>query len=302
MRFKITLSNPNTKKIPINYQHFLSSTIYDYLYTSNIDFSTKLHSGLHIEGNKNFKFFTFSWLQIPDKKIVNSELIINSSQFCLYVSSPWNEFIQNFANGLLEKGNLRIGKEIFPIIQIETSTNYIVPEYDNTKNISLEFICLSPIVITTKKEYKGKLVKYYYKPTDSYDEITEKIKNNLLKKYKSFYNKEPYNKEFKITFDQNYIKSNNSQVLVHYIKNYSGQIFANNKELFTGSPENFSSLHKTPNQSQIDIKIPAIMCPFKAEGSPELIKFGYECGFGEENSAGFGMVKLKQYKKNDVPV
>ncbi|MCX7910914.1 MAG: hypothetical protein N2505_04965, partial [Endomicrobia bacterium] len=58
-----------------------------------------------------------------------------------------------------------------------------------------------------------------------------------------------------------YITSGKAQVLVHYIKN------------------------------KLDIKIPAIMCPFEAEGSQDLIRFGYECGFGELNSAGFGMVE-----------
>jgi len=38
------------------------------------------------------------------------------------------------------------------------------------------------------------------------------------------------------------------------------------------------------------------MCPFVVKGNKELIKFGYECGFGELNSAGFGMVKSKNDK------
>ncbi|MCS7188082.1 MAG: CRISPR-associated endoribonuclease Cas6, partial [Armatimonadota bacterium] len=31
---------------------------------------------------------------------------------------------------------------------------------------------------------------------------------------------------------------------------------------------------------------------FWAEGNPELLKIGYDAGFGERNAQGFGMVKL----------
>ena len=38
------------------------------------------------------------------------------------------------------------------------------------------------------------------------------------------------------------------------------------------------------------------MCPFQAEGSVELIKLGYQTGFGDKNSFGFGMVEVIESK------
>ncbi|MEI6848119.1 MAG: CRISPR-associated endoribonuclease Cas6 [Chlorobiaceae bacterium] len=35
--------------------------------------------------------------------------------------------------------------------------------------------------------------------------------------------------------------------------------------------------------------------PFRIEAPSELIEVGYECGFGEKNSQGFGMVKVDQH-------
>jgi CRISPR-associated endoribonuclease Cas6 len=32
--------------------------------------------------------------------------------------------------------------------------------------------------------------------------------------------------------------------------------------------------------------------PFTITADPQLIQLGYECGFGENNSAGFGMVEV----------
>ncbi|MDE0314038.1 MAG: CRISPR-associated endoribonuclease Cas6, partial [Candidatus Poribacteria bacterium] len=40
------------------------------------------------------------------------------------------------------------------------------------------------------------------------------------------------------------------------------------------------------------IKIRGVLCPFNVSGSIPLIQTGYECGFGDKNSAGFGMVEV----------
>ncbi|MEN3039127.1 MAG: CRISPR-associated endoribonuclease Cas6, partial [Candidatus Kryptonium sp.] len=246
MRVKLNFYSQKQTFIPINYQHYLSSSIYNFLKINNKEFATLLHDGMHISTNKKFKFFTFSWLQIPKRKIIDSKIEILSSEFFWYISSPWEEFLTNLLNGLLKEGSLRIGDKSFEIRQIET-----ISDFDKLSSLNkLKFKCLSPIVVTTKKQLGNQLTKYYYKPTDDKLEISEKIRQNLINKYKSFYNKDPKDKNLIINFDESYIKSSKAQVLVHYIKD------------------------------KLDIKIPAIMCPFEVEGSKELIKFGYECGFG----------------------
>ena len=40
------------------------------------------------------------------------------------------------------------------------------------------------------------------------------------------------------------------------------------------------------------IKVPGVLCPLRVSGSRELMQIGYECGFGDKNSAGFGMVGI----------
>lgn len=255
MRLKLKLYSKEKVFIPINYQHFLSSIIYNFLAESNLNFSTQLHEGTHLKSPKKFKFFTFSWLQIQNKKIIKDQIQIASENFYWYISSPWEEFLYNFLNGLLKTTEIRIGNNNFQILQVETLKDF------ELLHSRVKFKCLSPITITTKKEYNGRLIKYYYKPSDNKYEISEKIRRNLINKYTAYFGKTPTDDKLFINFDENYLKSSKSQVLVHYIK------------------------------EDMDIKIPAIMCPFEVEGSKELIKFGYECGFGELNSAGFGMVE-----------
>jgi len=313
MRLRVNLQAKPNQIIPINYFHFLSSSIYHLLAKANLEFSSSLHQGEHLHGSKKFKFFTFSWLQIPKKQIVNSTIKLLSPEIFWFISSPWEEFVQYLVNGLLELGSIRVGEELFPITQVETLSDYLAPSPltgEGGGEGEYKFLCLSPLVITTKKEHNGKLSKYYYKPTDSQEEISEKIKQNLINKYKVFYGKEPKNTSLKIEFDADYIKTPKAQVLIHYIKSlgcHSRE--GGNPELCHSDPRTFLShcerkrnnlvskkvqdkLREESHSNSLDIKIPAIMCPFVATGSLELIKFGYECGFGELNSAGFGMVRI----------
>ncbi len=95
----------------------------------------------------------------------------------------------------------------------------------------------------------------YRKTIDLYPDepkFYENLKKNLIKKYIAAYGKEPENKELEI-------------------------------EVVKAKPK------------RIKIKNTYHRCTemvFKARGSADLLKIGYEAGFGERNSMGFGMVKV----------
>lgn len=42
----------------------------------------------------------------------------------------------------------------------------------------------------------------------------------------------------------------------------------------------------------LTINVKANQIPFRVEASNELIKVGYDCDFGQQNSFGFGLVEL----------
>jgi CRISPR-associated endoribonuclease Cas6 len=55
-----------------------------------------------------------------------------------------------------------------------------------------------------------------------------------------------------------------------------------------------ATLSSTKTVRSIDYKetkIFAYLAPFTVEGDVELIRVGYECGFGDGNSKGLGMVE-----------
>ena len=64
-----------------------------------------------------------------------------------------------------------------------------------------------------------------------------------------------------------------------------------------GAPQEGISLDllRTPQSKLLDykgIKVRGWFMHFMVQANPELIKIGYEAGFGENNSAGFGMVEM----------
>jgi len=122
----------------------------------------------------------------------------------------------------------------------------------------MKFRCLSPITMSTKRERDGKLVMHYCLPDEP--EFSELVRQNLVRKHETIYGHAPRDDSFSMEFDAEYMNRRRGRVtrLVRYK----------------------------------DIDIRGVLCPFHASGSPELMFVGYECGFGDKNSAGFGMVEV----------
>jgi len=74
-------------------------------------------------------------------------------------------------------------------------------------------------------------------------------------------------------------------------KEYSKFLHHKGFELNERSANDESKISK-PISFKNNIKIKAYEAPFTIKANPELIKIGYDCRFGEKNSAGFGMVKI----------
>ena len=122
----------------------------------------------------------------------------------------------------------------------------------------MSFRCLSPITMSTKRQRNGKPVMHYCLPDDP--AFSELIRQNLIRKHEAIHGRVPHDDTLTFTFDEAYI--NKRQGRVTRLVDYKG------------------------------IKIKGIMCLFRVSGSPALIQTGYECGFGDKNSAGFGMVEV----------
>ena len=120
------------------------------------------------------------------------------------------------------------------------------------------FRCLSPITMSTKRQHDGKQAMHYCLPEDP--AFSELIRQNLTRKHEAIHGRAPHDDTLTFSFDNNYIRKRQGRVT--RLVDYRG------------------------------IKIRGVLCPFNVSGSVALIQTGYECGFGDKNSAGFGMVEV----------
>ncbi len=122
----------------------------------------------------------------------------------------------------------------------------------------MRFRCLSPMVMTTVRERAGKRVMHYCLPDDP--AFSDLVRQNLIRKHEVIHGRHPTDATFTLEFDKNYIARRHGRVT--RLVDYKG------------------------------VKIRGILCPLTISGSRALIQTGYECGFGDKNSAGFGMVEV----------
>lgn len=119
------------------------------------------------------------------------------------------------------------------------------------------FTCLSPIVAALPLP-DGRT--RYLRPCDG-EAFSEAIHRNLRRKHRLLHEDVPTDDRFALTFDPAYLARDSR----------------GGTKLIT-----FKGIH-----------LVGAFCPFTVSGSVDLMRVGYETGFGEKNAAGFGMVEIK---------
>lgn len=188
MRLEIILKGKNNFKVPFNYNHILSAIIYNKI--ADLNFANELHS------SKSFKFFTFSQIYIPKRRIVKDGIIAKDGVISFYISSPNDFLIKSLVDGFLEDLEISFQNQKLTIQKIEALKT---PEF-SSKN---EFKTLAPIIVRTKKEIDGELKIWDLAPSDKF---FKSLENNLIKKYIKFNNLTKTDKKINIYSDMNFVK------------------------------------------------------------------------------------------------
>ncbi|GAA5819258.1 MAG: CRISPR-associated endoribonuclease Cas6 [Methanobrevibacter sp. CfCl-M3] len=189
MRLKIYLKADKSLFIPFNYNHVISSIIYKKI--ADLEFASELHS------SKTFKFFTFSNLNIPKRKIVKNGIISKNGSVNFQISSPNEYLIKNLVEGHLDDLTVNFkGKKLF----VEKIKLLPEPEFKNPMNVKT----ISPIIVRTKKEIDGKLKIWDLTPADQ--QFYENLEKNLVKKYNQFYDENKEIGDIKISSEIRYVK------------------------------------------------------------------------------------------------
>lgn len=188
MRLEIILKGKNNFKVPFNYNHILSAIIYNKI--ADLNFANELHS------SKSFKFFTFSQIYIPKRRIVKDGIIAKDGVISFYISSPNDFLIKSLVDGFLEDLEISFQNQKLTIQKIEALKT---PEFSSKS----EFKTWAPIIVRTKKEIDGELKIWDLAPSDKF---FKSLENNLIKKYIKFNNLTKTDKKINIYSDMNFVK------------------------------------------------------------------------------------------------
>jgi len=242
LRIKIKFIHSGRIIVPFAYNEAIQGWIYRNLKRPLADF---LHDQGFIVGKRRFKLFTFS--RLLGKIKVKNEAFEVGSPFYLIVSSPYNEILQSLAENLLKKPEVEIaGQRLF----IESISVEFTPELNGETEIKM----LSPVTVySTLLTGNGRKKTYYYSPLEN--EFAQLLKENLLKKFRAFYQKEPESADFSI--EPVRVSKKDEKIVT-----YKGFI------------------------------IKGWMGRYRLAGTPELLRLAYEAGLGAKNSQGFGCFEV----------
>ncbi len=262
MRIQLSLQPKRPFSITLNYQQFLSAAIYSLISRASSEHASWLHDKGFRFGAKHFKHFTFSRLMFPDRPFIRDGKISIDGPFEWLISIHAESTLLQLIVGLFERRTITIGQanNEAKILGVD-----ILPEPAFAG--SMKFICLSPVLVkkpvSVSKNGTIKLSAEYLMP--GHPELGYYLNKNMVSKYMSLRTElAETDKSVCFTPDEDYIRRKEGKI---------------------------SKMITFKNGSSDETQLRAFECPFTLEGDTELIRVAYECGLGDNNAMGFGMIE-----------
>jgi len=247
--------------------HQLQAFIYERVGAVNPALAQAVHDhGWTEQGSaKRFKLFVFSIPEAPRGfRFQGDDKVFESGTVFWQIASPQTEFITALIAGLAIQKSVRIGRTQFAVEDVQ-----IIPP--PVFRSEMRFISLSPVVASiAEKRADGRKIKSYLRDESAF---AAAIASNLLQKHAALHGHDPDDSAFEFAFDQEYLQRAGG---------FDSRKVTRMITFATSRPDGF------PER----IQIRGIQSPFFVRGNPALIKTGWECGFGEANSQGFGMAGI----------
>jgi CRISPR-associated endoribonuclease Cas6 len=253
------------KEFPYNYNAIVSKEISNLLGFETPEFKDYLKSKGFRATDKPFGLFTFN-LHFENVFHKKETLFLRSNNAHLSISFPLiNDYIKSNVIDRLSDKELIIQKgqsqTTFLITKVETIQDPLFRD-------DIIFVPKSPIILPGKKMIKNVLRNIYFSYRDDIRTVSKLIKEDLCRKYESIYNSQVSNDFIFFQWDRNYI-------------------YANEKTSKKLKPK-FMLEYNQKNYAVLGNVV-----PFRIKGNPELIRVGYQCGFGKMNYLGFGFSEFQ---------
>ena len=254
MRFKLILSvrsDSYGNVLPVSYQYELSSCIYRKLRECPELYRNWLGmNGFFPEYDMKYRLFSISNFYIPKIKVEQDRLFVLARRIQMWISFLPERGTEEFVNTLLKEKTLLIGDRKS---KVELVVEDIVPCRPLVRKDTLDYLSLSPIVLTNLRGGKG--YEYLSPASENYNEY---LLQSILRKYEYFYGKPfEYDPGFKMEF------LNEPKRKGNFIMKYTSD----------------------------ETKIIGYMYKFRLTLHPELHQLAYCTGIGEKINLGFGCIE-----------
>lgn len=268
MRLEITL---NTKSrmfsIPINYNYPLSLEFKRIFANSANDFSYWMYPDVcRFAESKSAKLFTFSKIMNPKLKIDNYYISGHGESKVILSAPVDDEFVESFIKAFIGTRrillNNRVSGNEFFISNVRVIPD---PEFDFKE----KYIMLAPTTISKINLLGGHKNIHFLRVSDN--DIENALAFNLRKKFKSIYSFD-YEGALDIKLDQEYIRTR-------------------------GGAESVSKLITIKEGQYDELRIKGFICPISITADPIMQKVAYDCGLGERNTLGMGMIDKIKYNQ-----
>lgn len=260
MRITLELSYRGASvTVPVNNASLVSSLIYNIIDRSSGEYAERLHEEGYPLDKRAFKLFTFSSLGLGHGRrwVMHENGTMSTGERLLYltVSSPKEEFIEHLVLGLLHEPVVAIGQVRF---RVETVRRVDPPVFSD----DMRFVMLSPLVCAVKHD-SDRYPQYLF-PGDP--DFLRVLVANLCRKYAVLEGK---------PFDGD-VDAVRFELEAAYVERVQGKV---------------QKLVTLKAGRSDESKVKGTFAPFRIVAPKALIAVGYECGFGEKNAQGFGMVR-----------
>ncbi len=261
MRIKISLM-PLDDPASLPLDHYpLAALIYRSVSIVAPEYAAFLHEQGYQQDAANaraaFKFFVFSKPYLPDTlldKGRDEHVWFRGGRVTWQVASPEEGFIAALVNGLVTQQVVTIGDQKSVTRFVVTQIEEILPPVFSGQ---MRFTTLSPLTASISEP--GNKEKQFLRADDP--RFDSHVCNNLCHKFRIWTGEGCEVDGLRFEFDWNYIERRGGVQRVSRLESYKGT------------------------------KIKSWQAPFTVTAPPELLQLGWECGFGEGNSKGFGMVQ-----------
>lgn len=262
MRFKLTLTCSPKQLLPLNYQYELASWVYHTIHRSDSGFAAWLHSQGYSTGNKSFKLFTFSNLELPKFKLQGDRLLLLGDSLSVQLSFALEASAEHFIKGIFQSQRLTLGdKQSRVSMEVQQIEAVALPIFRSGEPAC--FRTLSPLCVSSSRLQNGRSMPLYHSPADAgYGSM---LLQNLLQKHVAAY---PHQQQ--------------KSLLLADAQNFSFKLLSESKSRLVTIKANMPQ----------ETKVRGYLFNFELQAQEALLQLGYAAGFGEKNSLGFGCVEV----------